>query len=157
MPHISFSELKNWTMCPHYRKLVNEDKLNPRTDSIFTTFGTAVHAVCEEVAPMDHQVSDPTTLFESKFKEELTKLEDVEQKTIDQFMGHGREIVVEVTEALKEYFGEYEVHQVEEQLFERIIEFPNKEYNFKGFVDLIIKTPDGKHHIIVFFSKKLFV
>ena len=148
MPHISFSELKNWTMCPHYRKLVNEDKLNPRTDSIFTTFGTAVHAVCEEVAPMDHQVSDPTTLFESKFKEELTKLEDVEQKTIDQFMGHGREIVVEVTEALKEYFGEYEVHQVEEQLFERIIEFPNKEYNFKGFVDLIIKTPDGKHHII---------
>ena len=50
MPHISYSELKNWTMCPHYRKLVNEDKLNPLTDSIFTTFGTAVHSVCEEIA-----------------------------------------------------------------------------------------------------------
>ncbi len=93
-------------MCPHYRKLVNEDKLNPRTDSIFTTFGTAVHSVCEEIAPMDHQVSDPTTLFESRFKEELTKLEDVEQKTIEQFMNQGKEIVVEVTEALKNYFGE---------------------------------------------------
>ena len=135
-------------MCPHYRKLVNEDKLNPRTDSIFTTFGTAVHAVCEEVAPMDHQVSDPTTLFESRFKEQITKLEEPNQKQIDQFMQHGREIVVEVTEGLKEYFGEYEVHQVEEQLFERIIEFPNKEYDFKGFVDLVIKTPDGKYHII---------
>ncbi|MGA1444750.1 MAG: hypothetical protein ACO34H_04205, partial [Candidatus Puniceispirillaceae bacterium] len=51
---------------------------------------------------------------ESRFKEELTKLEDIEQKTIDQFMNQGKEIVVEVTEALKNYFGEYEVHQVED-------------------------------------------
>ena len=148
MPHISYSELKNWTQCPHYRKLVNEDKLNPFTDSIFTTFGTAVHAVCEDLAPPDNKVSDPAALFESYFHEELKKLEEVDPKKIEEFKQQGREIVVEVMQGLKDYFGDYEVVEAEEQLFERIIEFPNKEYDFKGFIDLIIKTPDGKHHII---------
>ena len=36
---------------------------------------------------------------------------------------------------------------VEEQLFEEIKEF-NLDTKFKGFIDLVIKTPDGKYHII---------
>tara|TARA_R110002020_G_scaffold14313_7_gene50867 strand:- start:359 stop:1141 length:783 start_codon:yes stop_codon:yes gene_type:complete len=148
MPHISFSELKNWTQCPHYRKLVNEDKLNPFTDSIFTTFGTAVHSVCEDIAPLDNEVDDPAALFEGYFEQELKKLEEISPKQVEEFKQQGREIVVEVMQGLKDYFGDYEVIDVEEQLFERIIEFPNKEYDFKGFIDLIVKTADGKYHIL---------
>ena len=51
-----------------------------------------------------------------------------------------------VLPALKEYFGTYTLVSVEEKLFEEIEDFDG--YNFKGFVDLVVKTPDGKHHII---------
>jgi len=148
MPHISYSELKNWTKCPHYRKLVNEDKLNPFTDSIFTTFGTAVHSVCEELAPPNNVVNDPASLFESHFEEELKKLNEVSQKQVDEFKQQGRDIVVEVKQGLKDYFGDYEVVDVEEKLFEKINDFSDKEYDFKGFIDLIVKTPDEKYHIL---------
>ncbi|MAH37998.1 MAG: hypothetical protein CMG95_03275, partial [Marinovum sp.] len=44
-------------------------------------------------------------------------------------------------------FGEYEVFSVEEQLYEEIKD-SNTGYNFKGFIDLVIRTSDGKFHII---------
>ena len=149
MPHISFSELKNWSLCPHNRKLVYEDRLNPFTDSVYTAFGTAVHSVCEKIALAGDKVEAPRALFEDFFTEELKVLENpISQKDFDAFLRHGKEIVVEVFDGLKDYFGNYKIFQAEEQLFERIVEFPNKEYDFKGFVDLILQTEDGKYHII---------
>ena len=50
---------------------------------------------------------------------------------------------------MEEHFGEYEVLAAEEDLMEVIEDFPCKEKNkFKGFIDLVIKTPDDKVHII---------
>ena len=48
---------------------------------------------------------------------------------------------------MTEYFGKYEVVSVEEPIYEPILEF-DTDYNFKGFIDLVLKTPDGKHHVI---------
>ena len=48
MPHISFSELKNWNTCPWYHKLVNIEKLKIFQGNAYTAFGTAMHTVCEE-------------------------------------------------------------------------------------------------------------
>jgi ATP-dependent exoDNAse (exonuclease V) beta subunit len=50
--------------------------------------------------------------------------------------------------ALKEYFNEFEVVSVEEDLFEPIREYADKEFDFKGFIDLVVKTSDGKYHIL---------
>ena len=47
MTHISFSELKNWTFCPFYHKLVNIDKLKGFAGNEYTAFGTAIHTICE--------------------------------------------------------------------------------------------------------------
>ena len=47
--------------------------------------------------------------------------------------------------ALKEYFGDFELVKTEEELYEAI---ENHEHLFKGFVDLVVKTPDGKYHIL---------
>ena len=49
---------------------------------------------------------------------------------------------------LKNHFKDFEVISVEEQLFEPIKEFTQNEFDFKGFIDLVIQTPDGKYHII---------
>jgi hypothetical protein len=47
--------------------------------------------------------------------------------------------------ALDEYFKEYEVLAVEMPLYEPID--GHDEYKFKGFIDAIVATPDGKVHI----------
>jgi hypothetical protein len=59
----------------------------------------------------------------------------------------GKAILCELYESIKAYLGEYEVVSTEEPLFERIQKL-DFEYDFKGFIDLVLKTPDGKVHII---------
>ena len=49
---------------------------------------------------------------------------------------------------IKEYFGEFKIHSVEESLLEDITEFNSYDKKFKGFIDMVIKTPDEKYHII---------
>ena len=50
--------------------------------------------------------------------------------------------------ALVKYFEDYEVFSVEEKLFQKINDFSLDKYKFKGYIDLVIKTPDGKYHVI---------
>ena len=45
--HISYSEWKNWHICPHYHKLTYIDKVTQFEGNIFTAFGKALHTVCE--------------------------------------------------------------------------------------------------------------
>lgn len=143
--HISFSELKDWNFCPFYRKLVQEDGVNPFTDSIFTVFGTSVHSICETMVKGE----DSKSLFESKFSENI-KNSPIQptDKEIESFTKEGKEILEEVLFALDKYFGKYEVLQAEEQLYENINEFSRGSYNFKGFIDLVLRTEDGKIHIL---------
>ena len=60
----------------------------------------------------------------------------------------GQEIVPLVLDAVNEYFGPHEVISTEERLMEPIKEFSEREYMFKGFIDLVVKTDDDKYHII---------
>lgn len=143
--HISFSELKDWNFCPYYRKLVQEDGANPFTDSIFTVFGTSIHSICETMVKGE----DSKKLFESTFLDNIknSPIQPTEQE-ISSFTKEGKDILEEVLEALGKYFGKYEVVQSEEQLFEKINDFSKGHYDFKGFIDLVLKTEDGKIHII---------
>jgi len=49
---------------------------------------------------------------------------------------------------IEEYFPNFEVFSTEEMLLEPIQEINSNGRSFKGFIDLILKTPDGKYHII---------
>jgi ATP-dependent exoDNAse (exonuclease V) beta subunit len=49
---------------------------------------------------------------------------------------------------VKETFTDFSVFSVEEPLLEDIVEFDSRGRKFKGFIDLVIKTPDEKYHII---------
>jgi len=53
-----------------------------------------------------------------------------------------------VLPALKQYFDDFEIVSAEEKLFEPIKDFIENKYNFKGYIDLVVKTKDGKYHII---------
>ena len=152
MPHISFSELKNWDTCPHYHKLVNIDKIKVFAGNAYTAFGTAMHTVCENKL-LDEAINE-LDLFENSFLEELKKLpqniiEDLNRDLITNMRVAGKVIAPLVIPALKEYFHEgFVVLATEENLMVPIEEHADKNYNFKGFIDLVVKTPDEKVHII---------
>ena len=104
-----------------------------------------MHSVCEKKL-LQEEVSD--TYFVKELKKNIASLDDdieVDQKLVLDMMGQGKRIIPEITEALNEYFEDYEVLAVEMPLYEPIEGHPN--YKFKGFIDAIVKTPDNKVHI----------
>ena len=59
--------------------------------------------------------------------------------------GQGLKLLPHIMPALENHFGKYKVYSTEEKLFEDI---SFKDYKFKGYVDLVLKTEDGKYHVI---------
>jgi len=142
--HISFSEFKIWSECPWRHKLSYLDKLSTFNGNKFTAFGTAVHEVCERTAK--EEKDQPPEAFQAAFSKELKKLNgELNKKLVVEMNGQGKAMLPEIFPALKEYFGEYEIIEAEAQLYEPI---KDSELLFKGFIDLVLKTEDGKYHII---------
>ena len=146
--HISFSELKTWAECPFKHKLKYIDGINGFTGNAFTAFGTAIHSVCEFIAKGELEEEDYDEHFDLAFLCELKKLEEKpEKKLITEMRQQGKLISPFVFPQLKEHFGDYEVFSTEEMLYESIEELKYK-WHLKGFIDLVIKTSDGKYHIL---------
>ena len=148
-PHISFSELKDWSTCAFYHKLVHHDKLKGFRGNAYTAFGSAIHTVCEKKLLTEEKFSEEE-LFLNEFENEINKLvEDsieLDQKLVYNLRGQGAKILPFVTPALEEYFPEgYEVVATEEQIMQPIEGSTKK---FKGFIDAVFRTPDGKIHIV---------
>ena len=78
-------------------------------------------------------------------KKNISELEgDVDDKLVHQMMKQGNKIIPEIDDALSDYFDEYEVLAVEMPLYETI---EGEEHKFKGYIDAVVATPDGKVHI----------
>jgi len=146
VPHISYSELKDWSFCAFYHKLTRVDKLDGFKGNAFTAFGTAIHDVCEKKL-LKEEINDDEHFIKS-FEECLAKLpEDVEvdDKLVADMREQGKKLLPEIEDALTDYFGEYEVLASELPLMEPIE--GEDDYTFKGYIDAIVATPDGKVHI----------
>lgn len=146
MPHISFSALKTWKDCSYKYKLNYIDEIKLFNGNEYTVFGTALHEACERKV-LDNSV-DEVQVFKDKFKEELDKLPShiiLEQKVKDDLQKQGIMLSGMILEALKQYFGSFKVVSAEEELKTNL---ESTEFNFKGYVDLILQTDDGKYHII---------
>ncbi len=147
---ISFSELKNWKECPYRHKLIHIDKIPYFEGNEFTAFGTAIHAVCEEAIPSPSVSA--MEVFEKSFKSELQAIKEsgreLNQQLVEDMRNQALPICQQVLPTVKSHFGSFEVISVEEQLLEPIEEFDSYGTNFKGFIDMVIKTPDDKYHII---------
>ena len=136
MPHISYSELKNWNFCPFYHKLVNIDKIKRFKGNEFTAFGTAIHTVCEKSLLNEIQKTEREDVFIDEFFKELKKLptdikDSLEERLVEDMSAQGKYIVAELDEAINEYFEEFEVVSTEQKLFEPVKEYLKKEYDFK--------------------------
>ena len=147
---ISYSELKNFTECSYRHKLIYTDKLPYFSGNEYTAFGTAIHAVCEEVVPNNSK--NAMEIFELNFLKELTQLKEeghvLNRDMVNDMRLQAKPICEQVIPAVNEYFTDFEVVSVEEQLLEPMDDIESYGKKFKGFIDMVIKTPDGKHHII---------
>ena len=153
MPHISFSELKNWCKCPFYHKLVNLDKLKKFIGNEHTSFGTAMHSSCELLLAGEGNLEELKKNFELAFLSELKQIaqksdEGFKTKLVQDMRVQGKLLLPFIYPALEDYFGQYEVVSIEEQIYEPIEEYKEEDYSFKGFIDAVVKTPDGKYHIV---------
>ena len=89
------------------------------------------------------------SLFKEAFVKEIQKLIsdgiELDKKLVLEMKAQGDKLSPIGVPALKEYFGDYEVFSAEEKIYEKIHDM---EYLFKGYIDLVLKTPNGKYHII---------
>jgi len=143
--HISYSALKDWSFCPFYHKLTRVDGIDGFKGNAYTAFGTAMHSVCEKKLLKEDMKED---FFVKELKKNIAELPDdvkVDQRLVLDMMGQGKRIIPEIEESLNNYFEEYEVLAVEMPLMEDIE--GHEDYKFKGYIDAVVTTPDGKIHI----------
>jgi hypothetical protein len=146
MSHISYSELKDWKFCPFYHKLTRVEKLDGFKGNVYTAFGTAVHSVCEKKL-LKEDVNHEQHFLDT-FDQCISDLPDdvaVDSGLVTDMVGQGKRLIPHIEDALSEYFEEFEVLAVEMPLMESIKDEAG--YNFKGFIDAVVSTPDGKVHI----------
>ena len=144
MPHISFSALKDWNFCAWYHKLTRVDGIGGFEGNAYTAFGNAIHEVCEKKLLKEDINEDD--LFLERFEHFLKELnEEQDQKLVADMREQGKQILPEIEDALEDYFGEYEVLGSEIPLDEKIQD--EDQFVFKGFIDGVVATPDGKVHI----------
>ena len=145
MPHISYSELKDWAFCAFYHKLTRIEKIDGFKGNAYTAFGTAMHSVCEKKLLQEAVDED---FFIQELEECLEKLDDdvkIDEQLVADMREQGKQIMPEIQDALDDYFEEYEVLAVEMPLMETMVD--QEDYKFKGYIDAVVATPDGKVHI----------
>ena len=149
--HISFSELKMWAECPWKHRLVYVDKIKKFVGNEFTAFGSALHSLCEHAIVESIQDDEYDEFFEHSFEKEIAKLlvkgAEFDQKLVDDMLLQARILSPQIIPEVIKHFEGYEVYSVEEMLYEEIKDFKT-DHKFKGYIDLVIKTPDNKYHII---------
>lgn len=146
--HISFSELKNWNTCPYYHKLTYIDELKVFHGNEHTAFGTAMHDTCEQILLKSDtsKTFDAELFFKEAFLREAKKIDINDKKLLKDMYTQGTNMLEYITPSLHEYFGEFELVSTEERLYEDT--GLNDKYKFKGFIDLVVRTTDGKFHIV---------
>ncbi len=145
--HISFSELKIWNECPYKHKLVYKDIIKEFLGNEYTAFGTAIHYVCENITL--NKSKNMLDEFNQKFLDELKilteKKVELKKDLVQDMRSQAENILKYILPELRKTFSNFEVVSVEEELY---LPIENTDMMFKGFIDLVIKTPDGKYHVI---------
>jgi len=146
--HISFSELKTWNECAYKHKLSYIDEVKKFIGNEYTAFGKAIHDTCEQSLIAEGAVNQKN-FFDKKFIKEIEELVesglDLNSKLLKDMRQQAPEILKHVLPELKNHFESYEVVSTEEKIYEPM---KDVDYNFKGFIDLVIKTSDGMYHVI---------
>jgi hypothetical protein len=149
VPHISYSELKHWSECTWRHKLLYIDKVQGFQGNEHTSFGTAVHETVEQM--LLGNINNPYEHFDKIFTEQLKDVGVEESPLSVQMRQEVNGIFELIIPSLDEYFsdkGGWSLVATEEALKEPVTESRISGYEFKGFIDLVIKDGNGHFHVI---------
>lgn len=146
--HISFSELSDWNRCSFSHHLKFIKKLLVDEQSIFLTFGTAVHTAIESfLNTKTLDVNIALALLNEAYEKYGTDESFHRKNTLVQVTEQATRILSEFPAFLNSAFPGWEMIGAELPLYEPIDAHP--EHAFKGFVDIIIRAPNKKGKMLV--------
>ena len=159
-PHISHSGLTKYLFCPFSYKIRYIEGVRSE-GTIFTAFGHSIHATCQAI--LLDETDNPKDFFLNNFEKELNDLSPEYKDRIfkpqveydegllpilQDMMKKGAWLSKTAVEALTKQFGKFKVVAVETEIQEPITDYDNADFEFKGVIDLVIQTEDGKYHVI---------
>ena len=153
--HISFSEIKQWKECAYRHKLTYIDKIDMFKPSPYLDFGTAVHEGCESLLEMktcdkDKLLTDIKTAWKTHGFGDPEWYEKMpgwyKHVPVEEWCSWAENMWGEVPDYLDKTFPGWECFKAEEELYETV---EDKDINFKGFIDAVIKVPKkrGTGHV----------
>jgi len=142
--HISYSELVDHMECSFRHKLKHIDKLGSDGSTIHTIFGTVLHDAMETYTLTGTiKTADECRLeFQRQLGEIMFTDKSVTKEQAQEFIDAFADLLVQTPKFLDEQFPGWKLVSAEDYLFEPIAGQVNKK--FKGFIDLVIKTPKIK-------------
>lgn len=157
--YLSWSAVKDWKTCPFYYKLTKIDEIEGFEGNIHTAFGHGVHwTVEDELDPERIEEIDLSETFTANFIKAIEELPEEERKLIaenkstkklhEEMKVQGRELVHFLKPALDKFFGKWTLVGIELKFYEKCDFYTLSEFFFKGFIDIVVQTEDGKYHII---------
>lgn len=125
-----------WKECSYRHKLTHIDKLRLFKPSPVLSFGTSIHAACEDFLKTREMKS---SIFEETLKKEWEtnkEFDEFNQQEFDDCIKQGNLLLNEIPDALENEFPQWEFVDAEHMLNEQI---EGKNTLFKGFIDGVIK------------------
>jgi len=152
---ISYSALTDYKDCPRYYKLKRIDKLKPFEGTVWTHFGTLIHKYLQSV--LANEIGGEEAAKKMKrtwlrycrlYKKNIIKEHGTEAKNIIGIYIPARKSIETVVDIFEKKFGKFKVLSIEEKLYTP--SSTKHPQTFVGYIDLVIKTADGKIIIIDF-------
>jgi len=145
-PHVSFSEIRDWSDCSFRHRLKFVQKIVEFRPGPLMDFGTACHASCENF--LKTRVMDPAIATDmiKKVWEKHKEYPGFEPSTIPGFIKEAEDILADVPSWMEKTFPNWEFIDAEHQLYEPIAGHPHA---FKGFIDGVITCKGPKNKQLV--------
>lgn len=153
-PHVSYSEWMLWRQCQQRWKLDFVDGHRSKVVGVHMDFGTVIHGTIERLRcrrpdpalTIDDHVRSFRSSFEALYNEHRPLYRDP-VPTMEFFLEAGETILRRFHECRE--LAEAEVVYNEHELFEPI-DRSDVSLNFKGFIDMVIKTKDARGKTILY-------
>ena len=164
--HISFSEVRIWKECGWKHKLTYIDKLAPFETSVHLEYGTIIHDALEHfLKTRELNIEETKEKIKKAWKDNEFDLEDnirerqliaegqgwkYRHNYLSDWLAWSENTLNDIGPFMDENYPDWEFVSSEEELYETM----NSGFNFKGFIDGVIRFKKGKKYKYVLIDWK---
>jgi uncharacterized protein YeeX (DUF496 family) len=158
---ISYSQVYNWSKCPHLHWLISVSKQIPYSSNTYSVFGYAIHESLEyqlllKVLEKDLDFNKIRQYYMERLRNKVDRnIEDVDLTLMKELNKKVKILHENLDNFLTEKYGVYSIVSIEEDIKGKVPYKSDRwDYRFIGYVDLIIQDENGVYHMIDFKTSK---